>query len=173
MTTTYEETHVPEETITSEACSAAYFAGYLANKCTKQYECSTCEDLLIEQTKLTEKRYLLILNKIYGNVCDVSTGLHAPTADFLHIVDKCLNVFEKFFPEIYHEKQLKSKFLKEFMNDLEVSLWLQGETCRDHRVFILEQLVTSKLFYKCKMMLKGKSLNKHSKVSKIRILKNN
>lgn len=173
MTTTYEETYVPEETITSEVCSVAYFAGYLARKCTKQYECSSCKDLLIEQTKLTEKRYLLILNKTYGNICDISTGLHAPTVDFLHIVDKCLNVFEQLFPEIYHEKQLKSKFLKEFTNDLEVSLWLQGETCRDHRVFILEQLITSKLFYECKMMLKGKSVNKNSKVSKIRILENN
>ena len=169
--TTHEKS-VPEELITSEQCSVAYFAGYLANKCMKQHGCIRCKDSLTKQSKLTDKRELFILNKTYSNISDVSIGLSAPTAEFLYIADKCLSIFEKSFPDILHEKQLKSKILKYVMNDHEVSLWLQNETCRDHRIFILEHLIVCKLFYNCKMMFKGKSHNKYSKISKTRILEN-
>lgn len=75
-----------------EDCSITYFAGYLAFKCIKKFNCKYCECELITEKLLDEKNQLLILNKNYSSL---DTGLKAPTKYFNNIIDRILNIFEK------------------------------------------------------------------------------
>ena len=52
--------------VTLEDCSVTYFAGYLALKCIKKFNCEYCKDQLIIEKDLNDKNQILIINKNYS-----------------------------------------------------------------------------------------------------------
>uniref|UniRef100_A0A1Y1KDL4 Transposable element P transposase n=1 Tax=Photinus pyralis TaxID=7054 RepID=A0A1Y1KDL4_PHOPY len=157
-----------EETL--EDCAVAYFAGYLAFKCIKEFDCNTCQETLCtDDISLFNKNQLLIINKTYDT--SLTTALKAPANSFYNIINMSLNIFEKYYEKLYC-KQGIGRIIK---NKIEKKIkktncdWLSHETCQEHRHYILNQLVHCKIFKKCKWF---KSSANPKQCPKLRILKN-
>ncbi|KAE9528673.1 hypothetical protein AGLY_012248 [Aphis glycines] len=97
---------VPEDlntiSVTLEDYSVTYFAGYLAFKCIKKFNCEYCKGELIIEKDLNDKNQMLIINKNYSSF---NTGLKAPTEMLNSIIDTILNIFEKNFDNVKHKKK--------------------------------------------------------------------
>lgn len=93
--------------ITLEDCSVTYFAGYLAYKCNKKFNCHKCQNNLFTDKNLNEKRQLLLINKNYSSF-DQDGGLKAPSFSLNKIINRALEIFENNFVKIQHKKKLGS-----------------------------------------------------------------
>lgn len=93
--------------ITLEDCSVTYFAGYLAYKCDKKFNCHQCQNNLFTDKNLNEKRQLLLINKNYSSF-DQDGGLKAPSFSLNKIINRALEIFEDNFVKIQHKKKLGS-----------------------------------------------------------------
>lgn len=97
--------------VTIEDCSVAYFAGYLAHKCTKQFICNLWKNDLLTDKNLSDKKQLLIINKNYSSILN-DDGLRVPSIAFIEIINRILIIFEKQFVKVEHSKKVRAKLLQ-------------------------------------------------------------
>lgn len=83
------------ETIALEDCSVSYFSGYLAYKFIKKFDCIDCKRNLIIDKSLNDKNQILLIHKNYSDI-EKHTGLMEPSDQLNHIIDRTLNIFEKY-----------------------------------------------------------------------------
>lgn len=165
----YTETAEPSE-INLEHLSVTYFAGYLLKRCLEKFNCFSCKINFATERTLTDRSQLFILHKTYANIgLEDSSGLLAPSPDLRNIVDIALKLFERYFPRIYFEKNLRTRLLKRIRKHLP-NEWLSEGQCKTHKLFIIEKLISSKISHKCKL-LSGKTITLQTKVNpKLRLL---
>lgn len=161
--------------VSLEDCAINYFAGYLAKKCIEHFKCKECENLLTCDSLLIDKNQLLILYKTYDNINNYNNtmeGLKAPSKQFCSIITKCLRIFENNFIKIYHKKSIRKRLLLKLKKNHVIMAWLQ-DSCTEHKLFTLENMIVVKLYKNCKI-LNQKSVAVSASTSskqKIRILK--
>lgn len=154
-----------ESTVSLEDCSVTYFAGYLAFKCIKKFNCKYCECQLVTEKLLDEKNQLLILNKNYSSL---DTGLKAPTKDFNNIIDRILNIFEKKFDNLQHRKKIRQNLTQRTQNCDIINTWININTnCVDHKLYIINLLLICKIFKKTQLYA---TTSKLAKIEKLKIL---
>lgn len=157
-----------EETL--EDCSLTYFAGYLAQKCINEFKCEVCINYLRSAIELTDKKQLLIINKLYDNIS--SGGLIAPSSNFRKIIHVSIQCLEKHYDVLFYKNNVAKNLGKKIKNKILKldSLWFTHENCSEHRAYIIEKLIHCKLFKKCKWF--GTKNKVSTKINpKLRILK--
>jgi hypothetical protein len=78
----------------------------LVYKCIKKFNCNFCQQELFTNKNLCDKKQLLLLNKNYTPINDVSE-LKAPSNNFNNVINKILNVFENNHKNYFHKKKIK------------------------------------------------------------------
>lgn len=152
--------------ISLENCSVKYFSGALLNKCMRKFKCVKCEEQLqIKKTDLSRNHHL-IYNRNYSNITK-NNGLKAPHDLFYEIIYISSTIFEKVFSAIYEEKHLLNSIVNKIFENEKVIQWINAiETCKDHKVFVIESMITSKIHYKANKGSIPRLNKKHEKKSK-------
>lgn len=147
-TSTSTPTITSDRSETLEDCSLSYFAGYLAYKCYKEFNCETCDELFTQDVNIFEKNQLLIITKLYDT--SVTAGLKAHSKMFRKIIDVAVRTFEKYYHLLSFKKQLsKTLFRKIEKKIIKVdSCYFNHETCKVHRDYIIKHLIVCKI-HKC------------------------
>lgn len=96
------------EIVNLETCSHVYFAGYLAQNCSKRFKCEQCLKRQCDiNSTLNDRKELLILNRTFSNVKpDPSCGLKAPSSAFMSVVTVALETYKRLFNRVAHKKKL-------------------------------------------------------------------
>lgn len=85
----------------------------------------------------------------------------------MEIVHCVLDIFEDKFARARHKKKIKFIIMTWIKKRDKIKNWLyEKEECVEHRTFILEKLLTCKMFKKCKDFL----VTGQSKLAKLKIL---
>jgi len=127
-----------------------YFAGYLALKCIKQFNCEYCKDQLIIEKDLNDKNQILIINKNYSYI---NMGLKLPAKIFNDIIDSILNIFENNFNNVKHKKKIRNNLTNKIQSNENIKAWVKiNAECVEHKLYIIEQLLICKIFKKTKLM---------------------
>jgi len=151
--------------VTLEDCSVTYFAGYLALKCIKKFNCEYCKDQLIIEKDLNDKNQILIINKNYSSF---NTGLKAPAKIFNDIIDNILNNFENNFNNVKHRKKIRNNLTNKIQSNEKIKAWVKiNAECVEHKLYIIEQLLICKIFKKTKLYA---TTSKLAKIEKLKIL---
>lgn len=90
-----------------EKCAIKYYAGYLADKSLKKFECNNCKsNLLSKNIFFTDKNEILIFHKLYKNIIKTSEvqGLMAPSVTLYKVVKKLLLFLTFFFQNLVTKK---------------------------------------------------------------------
>lgn len=156
--------------ITLEDCSVVYFSGYLAHKCIAKFNCENCKNSLLTNKDINDKKQMLLLNKNYttSEVDCNESGLKAPSTEFNNVINKALNIFEKNIDNILYKRKIKYKLMNIFEKDYVIIKWIaEKNTCREHRLQILEKLLICKIFKKAKTI---STTSNQAKLAKLKIL---
>jgi len=153
--------------VTLEDCSITYFSGYLAYKCIQKFNCHLCQNNLITNKNLNEKKQILLFHKNYFLFENENNRLKAPSTSFDKIINHVLNIFEKHFEKIKHKKKIRAKLTQKIKMDILVIQWLKDDDCKEHKLFIIEKLLICKIFKKIKTISTTSQL---AKISKFKIL---
>lgn len=134
-----------------ENCAVIYFAGYLVYKCLNNFICDECKKNLITSLDLNDESQLLLTFKIF-NVNEPSTqGLKAPSNIIVKITNTCLNIYNKEFEKIKHEKQIVFKLKDISKRNINKYIFNLNESpCKLHYLYIIELLFRTRIFKKCK-----------------------
>lgn len=156
--------------VTLEDCSVTYFAGYLAYKCIKKFNCHFCQNNFLTSKDLNEKNQILLINKNYSSFENDNTGLKAPSISFNKIINQSLDIFEKYFENYSFKKKLRFKLMQKIKVDVLINQWLNDGNdcnCKEHKLFIIDHLLICKIFKKTQTISTTSQL---AKVSKLKIL---
>lgn len=103
---------LPMSSLSLEKCSLEYYAGYLAMKCFKKFQCKKCYYQLINtnESLVDNKDLLFILHKTFDHIEWTSTdvGLKAPTKELVDFVHESLKVFQNYYKHLKWKKKLVS-----------------------------------------------------------------
>lgn len=155
-----------EEHVTLEECSVSYFAGYLVHVLLKEFNCITCKDLRIN-SDLQDGRELLLLHKSYcpGKTLQMQ-GLKAPSDEFKEIIDSSLQIYESYVKKIFHKDLFKNRLLRKIQKNEILNNWINE--CSEHRLFLIDKMLTAKIHFSCKLLSGSDSRAKN--VQKLKIL---
>uniref|UniRef100_A0A2S2NPA0 Transposable element P transposase n=1 Tax=Schizaphis graminum TaxID=13262 RepID=A0A2S2NPA0_SCHGA len=152
--------------VTLEDCTVVYFAGYLAHICLNNFNCNSCKLQLITDTDINNKDQLFIINKNFENI--KTNGLKSPSKELVELIICAIDIFEDKFGKVQHKKNIKKIFMTWFKRRNLIKHWLhENEECADHKLFILDKLLTCKIFKKCK---DHSITTRQSKLTKLKIL---
>lgn len=154
--------------VTLEDCSVEYFGGYLGYKCMKQFSCNHCQHELFTDKNIYNRKQLLLLYKNYS-LTDNEKGLKAPSNTFSNVIHKMLNIFENNFSKLLHKKKVKLQLIELLKKNYLIKKWLDesNESCKKHKLFIIEKLLICKIFNKSKTF---STTSKLAKIAKLKIL---
>jgi len=114
------------KTTALEDCSVTYFAGYLAYKCIKKFNCHFCQNIFLTSKDLNEKNQILLINKNYSSFENNNTGLKAPSISFNEIINHSLDIFENYS----FKNKLRFKLMQKIKVDVLINQWLNdGNDC--------------------------------------------
>jgi len=131
-------------------CSILYFAGYIAKRCVEMFKCVKCEESLILTSQyLQDKNHLLLLYKTYGD-SKIIEGLKNPSKLMIYITKTCLDIFNKYFNEIKHEKKIVSQLMDKSKIHFKNDILTTAQSCYEHYIYMMELLCTVKIFKECK-----------------------
>jgi len=142
-----------ELTPTLESCTNVYFAGYLAYRITKKYNCNDCFTKFVNNTEyLQDNSQLYLLNRDYSS--ENILYLKVPTEEFVRMVVFMLNNFNN----LYESFKTGRNIMKNIENSLTFQLKAKfdmfntahNEICFSHHRFFV------KLFTKVKLLRKLK-----------------
>lgn len=155
--------------VTLEDCTIVYFAGYLAYICLNNFDCNSCVIQLITDTNINNKDQLFIINKTFSNVKNIKTnGLKSPSKKLVELVTCAIYIFEDKFVKVQHKKNIKFIIMKWFKRNNLIQHWLgENEECAEHKLFILDKLLTCKIFKKCQ---DHSIITRQSKLTKLKIV---
>lgn len=154
-------------TITLEDCSVTYFAGYLIYKCYKKFNCHHCQNNLQTNNNLNDKNQLLLIHKNYSSYQN-DIALKAPSIDFNKIINRVLDIFEKYFDKIQYKKKIRFKLTLKMKNDVLINKWInEFESCVEHKLYIIDLLLICKIFKKTQLYSTTFQL---AKINKLKIL---
>lgn len=167
------------DTSSLEQCALVYFAGYLVKKCLDKFCCTQCEKLMLKSNcdKLSDESELLILYRDYERNTD-SGGLKVPSDSARTICSIAMDTFQKQFSKNMHKIKLKERILNKIIQDVNFLLpdayQINNTECGKHRQYIVELLVTTQIYKKCKWFFTSSVSESGIKPhSKLRILRNN
>lgn len=134
----------------------------------KKFNCNHCQNELIIDKNLNDKKQLLLLNKNYTSI-DNENGLKAPAVEFNNVINKILNIFEDNFEKHLHKKKIKHQLIQRIKKNDTIIKWLDKsiENCLEHKMLIIEHILICKIFNKTKIF---SSTSKQAKLSKFKIL---
>lgn len=153
---------------TLECCATVYFAGYLAFKCLKNFN---CEKNLTICNNLNDQNQLLITFKMFNVNGPPTQGLKAPSKILIDIANICLKIFYEQFVKIKHEKQIifnlieisKQKINKNILN-------VNTSHCKEHYLYIIELLYRTKIFKECNLINSELHNKAAQQIAKLRVL---
>ncbi|KAL4103435.1 hypothetical protein QTP88_018812 [Uroleucon formosanum] len=156
-----------------ENCSILYFAGYIAKRCMEMFKCVKCEELLILTSQyLQDKNQLLLLHKTYGDSKSIEV-LKNPSKLMICITKTCLDIFNKHFNEIKHEKKIVSQLMDKTKTHENNDILTKAQSCYGHYIYMMELLYTVKIFKECKWTNSDLHNKAVQHVAKLRILQHN
>ncbi|KAF5294878.1 hypothetical protein FQR65_LT10676 [Abscondita terminalis] len=125
-----------------ESSSIVYFAGYLAFKQLKEYECEICTEKMIEsERELFCNNELYLMRRDYGT--EQIKFLKRPTDSFVDFVSHLLNVFNSLF--VIH-KCAKGVVKNIFTCLISESEQFSEVFCIKHKNFIINLLIKLKMY---------------------------
>lgn len=149
-----------EEKSTQQQSSIAYFAGYVARRLKKEFNCEKCEKYITEKgsgDELPASAKSLINAKNYQHVDEsAGGGLIKPSKNFSIIIREMLEICHSSLKECPHEKGIGISIRKKIDTTMKRDYpdYLQI-ICKDHRQFLEQLLVRTKLFHDCKRASKS------------------
>jgi len=118
---------LPMSSLSLEKCSLEYYAGYLAMKCFKKFQCKKCYYQLINtnESLVDNKDLLFILHKTFDHIEWTSTdvGLKAPTKELVDFVHESLKVFQNYYKHLKWKKKLVSTLVNMAENKIKTVYW--------------------------------------------------
>lgn len=156
-----------------ENCSIVYFAGYIAKRCIEMFKCVKCEESLILKSQyLQDSNQLLLLHKTYSDSKGIE-GLKNPSKLMICITKSCLDIFNKHFNEIKHEKHILSQLMDKTKTRDKNDVLTKAQSCYEHYIYMMELLYTVKIFKECKWTNSDLHNKAVQHVAKLRILQHN
>nr|CAI5821173.1 unnamed protein product [Callosobruchus analis] len=134
-----------ESPFTLESCSVAYIAGYLGKFLMDKVNCScTAENVYLDAMDLS-RTDTLIFHRDFRNEEDIR-HLKKTTDIFFSVIKSLLSVFDTLFEQVKTEHGMVKKLKTSLLNHLQHSYPTWLHSCRDHKLFIIDQLIKVKVF---------------------------
>lgn len=157
------------EPTTLEECSNIYVAGYLCYKLFQAHDCIKCrKELCGGSDALLDTKQSLILHKAYGAPQSINR-LIKPSQSMCDVAQLLFYTFNIFYDRFKLQYGIKSKIKCALVAELEDKYPHWINSCREHRLFVLNILIKIKLF-RClnwdveEKQLKSKWIKPHRKV---------
>ncbi|CAI6347572.1 unnamed protein product [Macrosiphum euphorbiae] len=139
----------------------------------EMFTCVKCEESLILTSQyLQDKNHLLLLHKTYGD-SKIIEGLKNPSKLMICITKTCLDIFNKHFNEIKHEKKIVSQLMDKTKTHFKNNILTTAQSCYEHYIYMMELLYTVKIFKECKWTNSDLHNKAVQHVAKLRILQHN
>jgi len=135
-----------------EECAVIYYAGYLAMKCLKKFDCEKCHTTLLHPDKmLNDKNQLLLVHKTYNVNFDIDKGLKVPSKQLELFTKICLDTFKTKFPIVKSHSNLLSKLIDFATTNITrcSNINIQDE-CSTHYKYIMKLLFVVRIHKECK-----------------------
>ncbi|CAI6371260.1 unnamed protein product [Macrosiphum euphorbiae] len=135
-----------------EEFAVIYYAGYLAMKCLKKFDCEKCHTTLLHPDKmLNDKNQLLLVHKTYNVNFDIDKGLKVPSKQLELFTKICLDTFKTKFPIVKSHSNLLSKLIDFATTNITrcSNINIQDE-CSTHYKYIMKLLFVVRIHKECK-----------------------
>lgn len=134
-----------------EECAVIYYAGYLLKKTRDKFQCTDCKNLAHNNPtgiSLTDPKQIFILQRNYGSKSGLS--LVVPSEETAQVVQRSYLLFKKYFDNLKDREFVGSKLKNKLLSHNVRWLGNKNDKCYEHKVFLIEHLVTTNLFKFCK-----------------------
>lgn len=153
-------TSTQEISVSLETCSITYFAGYVAHCTIKKFNCDCCKNVLIKTDHiLKDENELLIITRDYSDGDNIKY-LNSPKPETYAAVLNSLKIFETHIANLSYVLGIKKIILNYINSDRLISNWLVSDDCVEHKSFLLEKLIVTKLYHYSKTVMSTRNINK-------------